>query len=252
METREYKIMEEAQEGHWWWLGRERLVERLIRTYCSAPRPLRIADVGSGLGANIPMLLRYGDVTALEPSAEAVAKVAEKWAATGRVRALRWNSPAPVDDRFDLVLLADVLEHIRDDVAAVEWIRHHLKPGGYAILTVPAHPHLWTEMDDVVHHYRRYRAGDLRRLLAPKLIVRRLTFYNLILYPVKLLFVAFAKGRRILRPGSPKRSFNEKPPRMINRIFASILSIEARLIGRLSLPFGVSMVVVAQKAATST
>lgn len=247
MEAQEYAIVENSQEDHWWWLGRQRIIERLIERFCvrGQKRHLRIADVGSGFGANITMLRRYGSVIALEPSQDAVAKIRERWGADEAVDAVRWQCPEPVDGRFDLMLLADVLEHIEDDAAAVSWMSDHLAPGGVVILTVPAHRHLWTEMDEVVHHFRRYRRSELRRLLAAKLKVERISYYNLILYPVKVMFVLFARTRRRLFPARRKRSFNEVPPAAINNIFQTILSLEALFVERLSLPFGVSLVAVA-------
>ena len=131
MEAQEYAIVENSQEGHWWWLGRQRIIERLIERFClrGQNRSLRIADVGSGFGANIAMLRRYGSVVALEPSADAVAKIRERWTSDLGVEAIRWQCPEPVDGRFDLMLLADVLEHIADDAAAVSWMCDHLAPG---------------------------------------------------------------------------------------------------------------------------
>jgi SAM-dependent methyltransferase len=41
------------------------------------------------------------------------------------------------DNSFDAVLCNHVLEHVRDDVHAMEEIRRVLKPGGFSILQVP-------------------------------------------------------------------------------------------------------------------
>ena len=234
MEAQEYAIVENSQEEHWWWLGRQRIIERLIERFClrGCDRHLRIADVGSGFGANITMLRRYGSVVALEPSQDAVAKIRERWAPDGEVEAIRWQCPEPVEGRFDLMLLADVLEHIADDAAAVQWISDHLAPGGLVVLTVPAHRHLWTEMDEVVHHFRRYRRRELCSLLSPKLKVARVSYYNLTLYPVKVLFVLFARTRRRLFPDRRKRSFNEVPPAAINNLFRTILAFAPRALYR--------------------
>lgn len=246
MDSTEFDLIESVQDRHWWWLGRRRIIERLIQKFLeNRASPLRIADVGSGLGANIPMLRQFGQVTALEPSADAVEKIKRAWADDNCVRVLRWTSPEPVNDKFDLILLADVLEHIDDDDAAIDWIWRHLAPGGHVILTVPAHQYLWTEMDEVVHHYRRYNRHGMVRLLNGRLAIRRLSFYNLLLYPVKVAFVGFAHLRRILRPASRRRSFNDVPPAPINALFKWILCCEAALIENFPLPFGVSIVVVA-------
>ncbi len=247
MDEVEFRLIETVQGRHWWWLGRRRLIERLIHKFCTGARPLRIADVGSGFGANIPLLRQFGEVTALEPSGEAVAKLKDEWSAHSDVRVLQWSSPEPVAQQFDLILLADVLEHIEDDAAAVDWIWRHLAPGGHALLTVPAHNHLWTEMDEVVHHYRRYSRSSLLRLFAGRFTIDRLSYYNLVLYPVKVLFVGLTKLRRTVRPTSRKRSFNDLLPTPLNELFKGILLCEAAIIEHASLPFGVSLVIVARK-----
>jgi SAM-dependent methyltransferase len=247
MDDVEFKLIEKVQDRHWWWIGRRRIIERLIRKYCGESGQLSIADVGSGFGANIPLLKQFGRVTALEHSVEAVAKLNQTWASDDAVHAVQWTSPDPVDDRFDVILLADVLEHIENDDEAAAWIADHLAPGGHAILTVPAHMHLWTEMDEVVHHYRRYSRRSLSRLFEHRLTIRRLSFYNLILYPIKVAFVGFTTLRRSFRPDSRKRSFNDLPPAPINEVFKWTLFWEAALIERFSLPFGISLVIVARR-----
>lgn len=245
MDDSEFKLIETVQDRHWWWIGRRHIIERLIRRYCKGSRPMLIADVGSGFGANIPLLRQFGQVVALEPSAEAVAKINQSWSGDRFVRARQWVSPEPVEERFDLILLADVLEHIEDDDAAADWISRHLAPGGHAILTVPANRHLWTEMDEVVHHHRRYSRRMLLQLFKQRLTIRRLSFYNLALYPIKVAFVGFTRLRRSVRPDSRKRSFNDLPPPLVNTVFKRILFCEAPLVERFSLPFGVSLVIVA-------
>jgi hypothetical protein len=62
-------------------------------------------------------------------------------------------------------VLLNVLEHIEDDVAAVAQVTRILKPGGLAIIEVPAGPGLYDAYDQHLKHWRRYRLRDLCRML---------------------------------------------------------------------------------------
>lgn len=245
MEDNEYRLVSEGQNTHWWWLGRKKILQTLIEDRIDLTRKLHIADVGAGFGANVPMLRQYGDVTALELNKEAILQIGTKWGES--VKTVIWKSPENVATKFDLILMADVLEHIPNDREAVSWIYDHLAPGGCIVLTVPAHNYLWTDMDDVVCHFRRYNSEVMRQLFSDKFKIELLSYYNFFLFPVKLLFLSFARMRRLLFPKAEKRSFNEVPSYFVNLMFKYILYIEAKLIKRTNLPYGVSLVMLARR-----
>jgi len=71
---------------------------------------------------------------------------------------------------FDLVLLMDVLEHIDDDTAFLrDTVVPLLAPEGVLVVSVPAHPRLFTAHDTMLGHHRRYRPAEMRRLLGEHL-----------------------------------------------------------------------------------
>jgi SAM-dependent methyltransferase len=245
MERREYELIRKVQGHHWWWEGRRRIIKAVLDRHLDRSRPLNIADIGSGYGANIPLLLRYGEVTALESDTEALAHIGREYA--GRVRTLRWQSPEPLEMRFDLMLLADVLEHFPDDAGVAQWIWDHLAEGGQVMITVPAHQFLWTEMDEVVHHFRRYSRDRLHDLFSKLFEIQVMSYYNMLLFPVKVAFVGFARGLRKLAPNREKRSYNDVPPTPINAAFRAILGMESWVIPHQPLPFGVSLVLLARR-----
>ena len=90
---------------------------------------------------------------------------------------LAWQMPGVPLLRFDMVecplpsasvdavVLLNVLEHIEDDGAAVSQMARVLRPGGIAVVEVPAGPDLYDVYDKYLQHYRRYRLVDLCRLL---------------------------------------------------------------------------------------
>jgi SAM-dependent methyltransferase len=65
---------------------------------------------------------------------------------------------------LDAVVLLNVFEHIQDDSAAMAQVYRILKPGGIAIIEVPAGPHLYDVYDKLLMHERRYSFGQLKRL----------------------------------------------------------------------------------------
>jgi len=69
------------------------------------------------------------------------------------------------DGEFDLIAAFDVIEHVDDDRGVFHEISRVLKGGGILIFSVPLHPSLWTEFDNVVGHVRRYEPGQLLALL---------------------------------------------------------------------------------------
>lgn len=250
VQLNEYELVRQVQGHHWWWVGREKIIRTLVGEHIDTSVKLSIADVGCGFGANISMLRQYGDVTGLELNAEAIEIIKNKWG--NSVSTVRWNSPDPLSSRFDLMLLGDVLEHIPDDAGAIHWIYDHLLDGGQALITVPAHQFMWTQMDDVLDHHRRYSKKTLLDLFDDRFEIVYCSYYNMILFPVKVGFVIFDRLKNFFNPRAIKRSYNEVPPYFINTIFKYTLIFESLFIRFCVLPFGVSLVCLIRKKQLKT
>lgn len=68
--------------------------------------------------------------------------------------------PLP-DNSVDAVVMLNVLEHIEDDATAIQQVYRILKPGGIAVIEVPAGPNLYDIYDELLKHFRRYKSSDL-------------------------------------------------------------------------------------------
>ncbi len=246
MENTEYELMNKTQDIHWWYLGRRKIIKTIIENNIAPSKKLSIADAGCGFGGNIPMLKQYGNVTGLELNEKAILEVRKKWGDS--IELIKWKSPEKLNKKFDLILLSDVLEHISNDQEAVSWIYEHLNDGGYALLTVPAHKFFWSQMDEVAYHYRRYGRKNFLNLFKDKFIIKKFSFYDAFLFPIKIAFVIFSHTTRFLFPKKEKRSYNDIPPKIINACFKYILYFESELIKQFSLPFGISMIILVQKS----
>jgi SAM-dependent methyltransferase len=234
MDPSAYREMADTEGRHWWFTGRRAILQSLI-SRLKLPRSARIVEIGCGTGGNLDMLAAFGRVSAMEADDGARAIALEKTGGRFEIRAGRCPGDIPFPRRsFDLVCLFDVLEHIEEDVATLQAIGALLASGGHALLTVPAYRWLWSAHDEFLHHKRRYTASELRRKIgaAGGLRVSELSYFNTLLFPL-------AAAARLLKVNG-----TAVPAPPINRLFHAVFSAERFLVGRLPLPFGVSLVAV--------
>jgi len=233
MDPSAYREMADTEGRHWWFTGRRKILSSLIARL-GLPPSARIVELGCGTGGNLEMLAAFGRVSALESDDAARAIAIEKTQGRFEVRPGRCPDQIPFPPRsFDLVCMFDVLEHIEEDVATLQAVRGLLAPGGHAVITVPAYRWLWSAHDEHLHHKRRYTAGELRtKVFSADLRIARLSYFNTLLFPL-------AAAARLLR-----LSGAAVPARPINALFHAVFSAERLVVGRLPLPFGVSLLAV--------
>jgi SAM-dependent methyltransferase len=238
MERVVYQQMAELDDRHWWYRARRKILADLIRREAKLPPNARILENGCDTGHNLAMLSGFGHVDGLELDDEAAA-LSEKRLGRGILR-----SPLPeldgVAEDYDLIGAFDVIEHIDDDRAALAAIATKLKPGGKFIMTVPAHPWMWTAHDVANHHKRRYSKRSLRALIqGSPLKLDRIGYFNSLLFPVAVAERALSKLR-----GKDSGDVS-LPPKPLNAALEAVFGSERYLVGRLPLPPGLSLFAVA-------
>ncbi len=241
MEAHVYERMAELDTAHWWFVARRDILQSLIERVVRPPPNARILEIGCGTGHNLEMLARFGTVEAneLDPKARELASARLGHAVQS---AALPNLTLYPDAHFDLVALLDVLEHVRDDAAALEAIRTRLKPGGKLLISVPANPWMWSAHDVSHHHHRRYRRAQLARVAREAgYEIVLISPFNTLLFP--LIAIARLAGKLIGRESAD----DAMPPKPINALLRTIFALEAPLIGRFPLPFGVSLAAVLRR-----
>ncbi|MGF1633050.1 MAG: class I SAM-dependent methyltransferase [Phycisphaerae bacterium] len=148
---------------HPWWAVRGQMALELVRRH--VPPPAAVADVGCGWGTNLGLLADAGyEVSGFDVSSRVLHRLArQRDLPVRRLVECDLTQPLPDDHAtFDAVLALDVIEHIDDDYAAVLRLAELTRPGGVALVSVPALPELFSEFDEVQGHRRRYTPEALR------------------------------------------------------------------------------------------
>lgn len=263
MEEYEYQRMFDVEQRSWWYRGRRRVLERVLQDL-ALPAGARIADVGCGTGGNVLLLERFGEVVGVEPSETGAAFARRRTHSEIRV-ADAYDTTLP-DAHFDLVTMFDVLEHLEDDARGLAEVRRILKPGGLFFITVPAFMFLWSSYDETLHHHRRYRRGPLLALLEQQGFAPDwLTYYNTALFaPVASVRVVtkLFKGAKLYErlgwgavgdgkggDGDADSADGGDPATMggpLARVLEGLFAADRHVVGKVRMPFGVSLIGVAR------
>jgi 2-polyprenyl-3-methyl-5-hydroxy-6-metoxy-1,4-benzoquinol methylase len=122
----------------------------------------RVLEIGSGHGNLTERLQRGRTVTATDLSSSCVKVLRERFANCAHVEVQQVDlAKISSDERYDSIILVNVLEHVDGDVEALRSLRALLKPGGSICIFVPAFEGLYSAFDQRVGHRRRYRRSQL-------------------------------------------------------------------------------------------
>ena len=241
MERKVYEQMAQLDQRHWWFTARRRIVAELIERVARPPKDARILELGAGTGHNLAMLSRFGKVEASELDPIARELASERLGREVKEAALPDLSMFPAGS-YDLIALLDVLEHVPDDKGSLAAIMTRLKPGGALLLTVPANPWMWSAHDVAHHHHRRYRKGEIEQL------ANEAGFEIDLLSPFNsLLFPPIAAVRLAGKLTGKDDSDDAMPGALVNWALDTVFGLEKSLIGRVPMPFGVSLVAVLRR-----
>lgn len=227
---------DESSRENWYLSNRDRFIAGLALEFTRPGE--KILDAGCGIGALAQQLAVKGRVVSgIDADPDSVKRARESGRISDAQVADICHLPFP-DKCFDMVISSEVLEHVQDHVTALKELRRVSR--GMILITVPAHPYLWTESDTILLHQRRYSRRDIYDL-ARNAGIQRPRLRAFCLLPA--LGVLFYKALLLLKGHSNRVIHNPlalrfQMPKPVNRILKSIFRMEMILARKGLIPWG--------------
>lgn len=248
------------EDRHWWFASRTRMILAYLDRYVGVGRGLRVLDVGCGAANMTHHLRHYGHVVGVDNNLRPLEVARERGmeAHQGTADDLPFK-----DDEFDLVALLDTVEHVPAETKAFQECWRVLRgpdpakgqPGGRLLVTVPAFMFLWSHNDVINMHQRRYTVPELKaKLTQHGFKVLRISYNNFFIFPLAVALILVRRNRaepELASPHFDEEAYQvemEPASPLVNRVLMWVGKLETALLRRIDLPFGTSIIAIAEKA----
>ena len=240
----DFQTLAGVEAGNFWFRARNRLIVWAIQHYFA--HATSILEIGCGTGFVLSGIHRAFPNLALSGSEVACEGLAFAARRVPGVSLFQMDARRiPFSDEFDVVGAFDVIEHIHEDEQVLGEMYRSVRNGGGIIITVPQHSFLWSRVDEIAGHVRRYSASDLtEKITRAGFHTVRTTSFVSILLPLMMasrLATSKATGRQVANSEFGLGSLS-------NMVLEKLLDIERGLICcGISFPVGGSLLAVAYK-----
>lgn len=244
MNSAEYENLSRVEKEHWYYVGKREFVRRWIQRVRPPAPSDRLLDCGAGTGVFANEMKQSCDVTVMDTFEESLDLLRKRFSSDRVVTLENGEVPLP-DHSLHYITALDVLEHVPDDRKVVNGFARMLKPGGLAVVTVPASMALWSDWDVGLQHYRRYDQRQLEDLFSDeKWEMIHSSYTNVPVFPLVWLVRRGQSLRKsTVRAGG--RAEDKVPSPVINAILKWQFVWLA--MSRIPMPFGVSLLLVARR-----
>jgi 2-polyprenyl-3-methyl-5-hydroxy-6-metoxy-1,4-benzoquinol methylase len=239
MKTDVYKRMYYQNKNHWWFEGKKIILRKILKKNLINTK--KILDYGCGVGINLSMLSEFGKVYYYDKNKLAINYVKKKY--FNKKNFVNVTSLFKLKKKFDLIIAADVIEHIKNDKKEIFKLSNLLKKDGHILITVPAFQSLFSSKDLCLMHYRRYNKQSLRKVLDKHFHVIKFTYFNFILFLPIAIIILFFKITNI----NFIEKVEKRPNFLINKLAFFFFVFESFLINKVNLPFGISLLFLGKK-----
>ena len=220
--------------NNWWYKGRKEILKYLI-TKENFEFPIKILEIGPGVGVNIEILQDFGEVDILEVDGYFIELINNNKKI--KVKEIYKNF-GEINKKYDLIVFLDVLEHIEDPYVFLNKINNVLQDNGVGILSVPAYQGLFSDHDVILQHFRRYNWQTLKNELAENFKITKRIGYNFLLLPIRFIQIKIIKS---VVSDTTVNSF-------INKVLTLIVKFEVTLLKmNVNLKMGLSLFAVFRK-----
>jgi len=242
MDLDEYRRMAAAGERHWWYSSTRQLLELLMGPHLPQQDGTTLyLDAAGGSGATGFWLAERAVTALVDIEPEALSFATQRWTGYRSVQSDIGHLPHP-DDVFDASLCVTALCHelVPEPASVVAELARVTKPGGIVCLMEPGVRRLRRGHDVVTHSARRFSVGDLRELIVGAGLepIRATGAYSFLIPPATVMAL-FERGEAHSDVGR-----NESG---LGGLLGALASAERRVIRRVNLPFGLSVLALGRK-----
>lgn len=156
MDLPQFQVHAAIESRHWWFLARRKIFRALLCHIVPPHQGKKLLDVGCGTGGNTAAFSHDYDCLGIDPIPEAIAFAKQRFPACRFIVGEASKDVRREMREADIILLADVLEHVEEDRALVANLIHAMKPGAVLLAMAPADMRLWSPHDRGFGHFRRY------------------------------------------------------------------------------------------------
>lgn len=241
MEKNFEKKYHEIEKSHFWFRSRRRYIRNLLR---NSSRNARILDIGCSSGILLDELREDGFYTENLFGVDISKTAIENCKQHDLPNTFVMNGQCiSLNEKFDIIIASDCLEHIEDDVLALENWYKLLNPNGTIYIFVPAFMSLWSNHDKVNMHFRRYTLKDLKaKIEMANFEIDKSSYWNFFLFlPVYLM----RRIKNLITSENDAGDLDEL--HAANTLLYLLLNTENKLLRWISFPFGISAFCIASK-----
>jgi 2-polyprenyl-3-methyl-5-hydroxy-6-metoxy-1,4-benzoquinol methylase len=244
-----FAVTDQLERESFWVRSRVRVISKLIQSCVSELGSAQLLEIGCGTGELLRALVPDSrlTVTGSEIYLRGLQYAKKKLPGVNFIQFDAQKGVLP--ERYDIIVALDVLEHIDDDRKTLANLREMLTDRGFLIVTVPQHPFLWSRLDDLVKHKRRYTRHDLLTKLGEQGFgTQYCTSFFFTPFPAMFLSRTLERFQKDTAPEDQALESRVSFSTPVNMILNEVMRIDEALVDRrISLPFGGSLLAVARK-----
>ena len=244
-----FDVTDKLESESFWVRSRNRLIKNIVKKYSRGGAETKFLDIGCGTGEVIRTISKDSQlkITGSEIYLNGLLYAKKKLPDADFVQYDVTQGRLPED--FDIIGAFDVIEHIEDDLSAISNIFEMLRDGGYFVVTVPQYMFLWSQLDEIVRHKRRYsRSEILAKLRQQGFVIDYCSSFLFVLFPLMLISRILDRNKKENGPTEVEFRNRVSFPRVLNWFFDNAMRIDEALINlKISLPYGGSLLVVAKR-----
>ncbi|GIV26326.1 MAG: methyltransferase [Bacteroidia bacterium] len=243
-----FDLLASLEENNFWFKARNEIIKALFNEFLGVNNQKKVLEIGCGNGYVLKGLkeLNY-QLVGSEIYLDGLKNVRKRLSDIELIQMDALNMP--FENEFDAIGAFDVIEHIQEDVLVMQNIHSSLKTNGFFFITVPQYQWMWSYLDDYAKHKRRYTQKELKQKLQKVgFKISYCSSFVTFLFPF-VVISRFLKKNKSLEEVTINDVIQEfMIPDWLNNLFYKMMRIDVVLIKRnLSLPFGNSIIIVAQK-----